>query len=85
MNPRLPIPTMKSSLTWSLILGGAELCALDGRSSISNGGRSGGSMAAGFSLESEEQYAEDKHRGVIMEPISLEHTPWLKQLISHCL
>ena len=53
---------------------------------MSNGGRSGGSMAAGFSLESEEErYAEDKHRGVIMEPISLEHTPWLKQLISHCL
>ena len=46
---------MKSSLTWSLILGGAESCVLDGRSSMSNGGRSGGSVAAGFSIESEEE------------------------------
>ena len=42
---------------------------------MSNGGRLGGSTAAGFSLESEEgRYAEDKRRGVIMEPISLEIT-----------
>ena len=40
--------TMNSNLTWSLTLGGAELCALDGRSPMSNGGRSGGSTAAGF-------------------------------------
>ena len=42
---------------------------------MSNGGRSGGSMAAGISKESdEERYAEDKCRGVIMVPISLEIT-----------
>ena len=36
-----------------------------------NGGRSGGSMVAGFSIESV-RYPEDKCRGVIMDPISLE-------------
>ena len=42
---------------------------------MSNGGRSGGSMAAGFFIESEEErYTEVKRRGVIMEPISLERT-----------
>ena len=50
------IPTMKSSLTWSLTLGGAESCALDGRSSISNGGRFEGYTAAGFSIEKEEEW-----------------------------
>ena len=55
---------MKSNLTWSLTLGSAESCAIDGRSPMSNGGRSGGSMAAGFSIVSdEERYAEDKCRG----------------------
>ena len=44
---------MKFNLTWSLTLGDAESCALDGRPSISNGGRSGGSTAAGFSIESQ--------------------------------
>ena len=40
---------------------------------MSNGERSGGSTAADFSIESQsERYAEDKCRGVIMEPISLE-------------
>ena len=64
------IPTMKSYLTWLLTLGGAESCGLDGRSSMSNGGRFEGSMAAGFSIESDKEwYAEDKCRGVIMEPI----------------
>ena len=42
---------------------------------MSNGGRSGGSMAAGFSIESDdERYDEVNCRGVITEPISLETT-----------
>ena len=64
---------MKLSLTWSLTLGGAESCALDGRSSMSNGGRFEGSMSAGFSIELE-RYAEVKCRGDTMVPISLETT-----------
>ena len=47
---------MKTNLTWLLTLGGAESCDLDGRSSMSNGGRSGGSTAAGFSKQSEEEW-----------------------------
>ena len=42
---------------------------------MSNGGRSGGYMASGISIESEEEwYAEDKCRGVTMELISLVTT-----------
>ena len=40
---------------------------------MSNGGRFGGSTAAGFSKVSEEErYAEDKRIGATMVPISLE-------------
>ena len=40
---------------------------------MSNGGRSGGSMVAGFFIESE-WYPEDKCRRVVMDHISLEIT-----------
>ena len=69
----LPIPTMKSNLTWLLTLGGAESCNLDGKSSMSNGRRSGGSMAAGFSIEKEEELKKS------IEGSSWNSSPWKQQ------